>query len=183
MKHYVITIEGDTYELRDQVARALASQKQIKCYNEELLELVAKESEIPLEALKKYDEKSNKSIALYHQGAYDESLMANFDNSYEEQGFILTSKKILKIATEESCVIVGHLSNYILSNMPSVMRIRLADSKAKIDKKRLQYYHYYVGEAWGQSTQYDLILNVAKKSVPEVVAEINLFVDTIKESS
>ena len=98
------------------------------------------------------------------------------DILYEEQ-----RKIILKIAEEESCVIIGRNADFILKdrddvlnvfihgNMPEkIQRIsrlyNVSDQEAAkliadTDKRRMTNYNFYTEQKWGKASNYTLCLN------------------------
>ena len=89
-----------------------------------------------------------------------------------------------QLAAMESCIIVGRCGNYLLRDMPNVLRVfihaplearhervasySLTKTSAEIaryirmeDKRRANYYRYYTGEEWRDAAGYDLCLDSA----------------------
>ena len=113
----------------------------------------------------------------------------------KELPFLAQFDTIKKIASEESCVIVGRCADYALASNPDCLSIfvhadmddrikrvskreDVTESKAKDmiqkrDKQRSSYYNYYTCKKWGDSRSYDLTLNTSKIT-PEACVDIIL---------
>ena len=118
--------------------------------------------------------------------------------------FLAQFDTIKKIASEESCVIVGGCADYALADYPNMVsvfvhadiqaRVRriariydLTDAKAKdiihkTDKKRASYYNYYSSKKWGEATGYNLGIDSGILGIDGAVKMILEFVE-IKEST
>ena len=86
-----------------------------------------------------------------------------------------------KAAEEGSCVFVGRCADYVLRDMPNVVKVFItASMRSRIDKllaqrsmtpqqakryilqaeeKRASYYNYYTGKTWGAAESYDLCID------------------------
>ena len=104
--------------------------------------------------------------------------------------FIQESNLIKKIASEESCVIVGRCADYILKDNDNTVKIfiysnepdkidravnfyGLEKEKAKkeirkIDKLRSNHYKYYTGREWKDYSNYDICINSDKYGASKV---------------
>lgn len=102
----------------------------------------------------------------------------------DESLFNFQSKTIQKIASEESCIIIGRCSDYVLRDHPGLVsvfisadissRIRrimegrgLSESEAKkyieqTERERTKYYNYFTFKKWGDSSSYDLCIDSSK---------------------
>ena len=118
--------------------------------------------------------------------------------------FLAQFETIKKIASTESCVIVGRCADYALSENPNCIntfihadmdyRIKqimakeyLPENKArdliqKTDKQRASYYNYYTSKKWGDSRSYDLCLDSSKLGIDGCVDMILAFADHRKKS-
>lgn len=172
--HLVITIGRECGSGGRHIGKMLAEELGIKCYDKELLNLAAKESGLCRELFESHDEKPTNSF------------LAQFDT-------------IKKLATEESCIIIGRCADYALADFPNVVTVfvtadddvkihtlmerhKISESEAKdmmikTDKRRSSYYNYYSNKRWGDTRSYDLCLNSSKVGLDGAVQIIRSFAD------
>ena len=163
------------------IARMLAMDFNAKYYDQELLNLAAKESGFSEKDFKQNDEKkgflkSLLNLQMPHVGGG----MYSSDFS-QENLFQFQSDAIRKAASEGSCVFVGRCADYVLRDFPNVVSVFVSASmRARIDKllaqqtvtpqqakrlilqaehRRAEYYNYYTGKKWGAAESYDLCIN------------------------
>ena len=163
------------------IARMLAMDFNAKYYDQELLNLAAKESGFSEKVFKQNDEKkgflkSLLNLQMPHVGGG----MYSADFS-QESLFQFQSDAIRKAASEGSCVFVGRCADYVLRDFPNVVSVFVSASmRARIDKllaqqtvtpqqakrlilqaehRRAEYYNYYTGKKWGAAESYDLCIN------------------------
>ena len=111
-------------------------------------------------------------------------------------------KTIMKMANEESCVIVGRNANYILEEYDHTLRVfvhagfnwrvdrmaklsgmdrdEVASEVKDIDKSRKKNCEYYTGRPFGDAAGFDLCINTEKLGIDEAVKLILEAVDNIK---
>ena len=163
------------------IARMLAMDFNAKYYDQELLNLAAKESGFSEKFFEQNDEKkgflkSLLNLQMPHVGGG----MYSSDFS-QENLFQFQSDAIRKAASEGSCVFVGRCADYVLRDFPNVVSVFVSASmRARIDKllaqqtvtpqqakrlilqaehRRAEYYNYYTGKKWGAAESYDLCIN------------------------
>ena len=163
------------------IARMLAMDFNAKYYDQELLNLAAKESGFSEKVFKQNDEKkgflkSLLNLQMPHVGGG----MYSADFS-QESLFQFQSDAIRKAASEGSCVFVGRCADYVLRDFPNMVSVFVSASmRARIDKllaqqtvtpqqakrlilqaehRRAEYYNYYTGKKWGAAESYDLCIN------------------------
>lgn len=186
----IITIGRQYGSAGREIGATIAHDLDIKLYDREMLKRAAKESGICEELFETHDEKPTNSFLYslvmdtyslgYSSGAYA-------DMPINHKIFLAQFDAIKKIASEESCIMVGRCADYALEGYDNVVnvfiyadleaRIRriariydLTDAKAKdiiikTDKQRASYYNYYTNKTWGDAKSYDLCLNSAKLGV------------------
>ena len=111
--------------------------------------------------------------------------------------FLAQFEAIKKLASEESCVIVGRCADYALAGDPDCVSVfihanidfRLKRIKAdtdkefkddnkvidfinKTDKKRANYYNYYSSKKWGDSRSYDFCIDSSVLGIDKTVDAI-----------
>ncbi|MCQ2603554.1 MAG: cytidylate kinase family protein [Spirochaetia bacterium] len=180
-KRLVITITTEAGSGGRKIAEILGNLLGIHIYNKEFTELIAKEGNLPLEFVRKHNER------LYTNGAE-----AFFRESYffAENGFdhyrriyAAQSKVIRRLAETQDCIIIGHCSNYILKNMEGALhifigtnienRVRYLSSKygisprkayekiRKQDEDTNKYYKILTGQNWKDSDNYHISIDSA----------------------
>ena len=196
----VITIGRECGSSGRLIGQRLAEDLGVKCYDKELLSLAAKNSGLCEELFKTHDEKPTNSFLYslvmdtYSMG-YNTS--AYMDMPINHKIFLAQFDTIKKLATEESCVIVGRCADYALADYPNTVTVfisgneedkikslmerhGLTEQKAKdlmikTDKRRASYYNYYSSKKWGGSRSYDLCLNSSAVGLEGAVEVIKAF--------
>ena len=201
-KKTIITIGRQFGSGGHEIGVKLAQHLEIPLYDKEMLKRAAKESGICEELFETHDEKPTSSFLYslimdtyslgYSSGAYA-------DMPINHKLFLAQFDAIKKIASEESCIMVGRCADYALEDFENVInifiyadleqRIRriaqfmdITDAKAKdliikSDKKRASYYNYYTNKTWGEAKGYDLCINSAKLGIDGAVKAITDYVN------
>lgn len=180
----VITIGRESGSAGRLIGQKLAEKMGVKCYDKELLTLAAKNSGLCEELFETHDEKPTNSF-LYSLVMDTYSLgyttSAYMDMPINHKIFLAQFDTIKKLASEESCVIVGRCADYALEDYPNVVTVfingkeedkiahlmerhditeaKARDIMVKTDKKRASYYNYYSSKRWGDAKSYDLCIS------------------------
>ncbi len=197
----VFTIGRQCGSLGRTIGRRLAETMGVKCYDKELLTEAAKNSGLCEELFKNNDEKPTNSF-LYSLVMDTYSMgyggaPAYMDMPLNHKIFLAQFDTIKKLASEESCVIVGRCADYALADYPCKVTVFLTgneedkikrlmelyqvnESKArdiliKTDRKRSSYYNYYSNKKWGDAREYDLCINSSYTGVDGAVELIQRF--------
>lgn len=183
-ENLVITIGRECGSGGRQIGQALAKKMGVKFYDQELLTLCAKNSGLCEDIFHSHDEKPVNSF-LYSLVMDTYSLgyasPGYIDMPLNQKVFLAQFETIKKLASEESCVIVGRCADYALADHPHVLSVFIsADEKDKIpflmkrydvnedkardimiktDKRRASYYNYYTNKKWGSVSSYDFCVN------------------------
>ena len=163
-----------------ELAQKLAERLGIRFYgNDELIPLEAEESGLPEAFIQKHEHN------MAHAVVYDfmtAGYAVNMELSPLEQLFAAQTKVIRRIAAKnESCVLVGRCSDYILYNDPNSFRIfvhaptdyrvqrvseqmgiseRQAEADlATTDASRSRHYEHFTGRPWGDTRYYNLAVD------------------------
>ena len=182
-KHIIICVGRQLGSGGHDIARMLAMDFNANYYDRELLNLAAKESGFSEKFFEENDEKKGFFKSLFnmqapHLGGTSSLYRTNFS---QESLFQFQSDAIRKAAEEGSCVFVGRCADYVLRDMPNVVKIFItASMRSRIDKllaqrsmtpqqakryilqaeeKRASYYNYYTGKTWGAAESYDLCID------------------------
>lgn len=178
------------------IGRMIADKLGIKFYDKDLVSLVAKQEGFSEEFIEENEQKKK--------------FGSTFNSEYNEDDklFIAETKVIKGIAEKESCVIIGRCADYILKDMPNVVKIFIYSSdEGKIDRAvkyynvnekealdkinnqnrlRAKHYKYYTNQEWGKSENYDLTINSDYLGTEETAEMISNIIikkyNTLKET-
>ncbi|MDB7095085.1 cytidylate kinase-like family protein [Erysipelatoclostridium ramosum] len=146
------------------IAQKVAQKVGLVYYDNEVIDLAAREMGMDVDAIRKVAEQKSSSF-MYTMSSSAFSLPLN------DQVFVMQSKIIRHLANHDSCIIVNGCADYILEDYDDVLsifihaplesRIRRVkedyqevhdDYKkyvTKRDKGRSNYYNYYTTKKWG----------------------------------
>ena len=181
-KHIIICVGRQLGSGGHDIARMLAMDFNAKYYDQELLNLAAKESGISEKFFEQNDEKRGIFRSLFHLHASHVGDNNMYNNDFSQENlFKFQSDAILKAADEGSCVFVGRCADYILRERTDVVSVFVSASKrfridqimAKLnvdaptankyikqrESQRASYYNYYTGKKWGSAESYDLCID------------------------
>ncbi len=167
-----------------EIAKMLADTFDCDFYDREILNLAARESGFTEKIFEQHDERKGFFRHLHHVRLPLMNDNTIFDNRFSEEGlFQWQSEAIRHAAEQHSCVFVGRCADYILRDMPELVSIfvtaqtdyRIAkvceregcDAKQaqriiiQAESQRAQYYHYYTGKRWGDSSSYNLCIDAS----------------------
>lgn len=183
---YVVTISREYGSGGRFIGKLIAEKLGIAFYDSELLTKASDMSGISKTCLENYDE-TKESAFSYAQGLY------GMDMSLGQKVFLAQFEAIKKIASQESCVIVGRCADYVLRDNPNVVKVficapledkieraityykinptKAASIIAKKNKKRRSYYNFYTDKEWGKPDSYDLCVN-SKNGIETAVEAI-----------
>ncbi len=193
----VITISREYGSGGREVGRLLAEKLNIPFYDKELLSYLAEESGLDPVLFKSVD--ANVGFANFYFNDGDEFKVGA--SSLRDLGTLSVIQKIqsvqevlIKKLAQESCVIVGRCSNYILREDPYVIdvfvRANLVDKKKRavneygeaveginerlmqVDMRRAKYYNYFCDRIWGKASNYDMIINTSHLSLDDAAEVI-----------
>ena len=170
------------------IGKALAEELEIGFYDKELIEIAARDKNIPFGDLADVDEKRPGawSFPVNHeiQISQDYRAIPMNDVLFELQRDI-----ILSLSDKEDCVIVGRCANHILqdrtlsvfiyapfeTSVKNVMERLDREEKSarklvkRMDKERRSYYEFFTDEKWLDMGQYDLCIDSSKFTTEEIV--------------
>ena len=170
------------------IGKALAEELEIGFYDKELIEIAARDKNIPFGDLADVDEKRPWawSFPVNHeiQISQDYRAIPMNDVLFELQRDI-----ILSLSDKEDCVIVGRCANHILQDrtlsvfiyapfetrVKNVMERHDREEKSarklvkRMDKERRSYYEFFTDEKWLDMGQYDLCIDSSKFTTEEIV--------------
>ncbi|MBE5849607.1 MAG: cytidylate kinase-like family protein [Lachnospiraceae bacterium] len=167
-----------------EIGRKLAEKLGIKCYDKDLIKMVAQDSGFCPEILEHNDERPTNSF-LYNlvMDTYSFGITnSNYvDMPLSHKVFLAQFDTIKKIAGEGPCVIVGRCADYALADFDNVLNLFIygdmskriervmnkyevsekdaRDMIIKKDKQRASYYNYYSTKKWGKAETYNLCVD------------------------
>lgn len=173
------------------IAQKVAQKVGLVYYDNEVIDLAAREMGMDVDAIRKVAEQKPSSF-MYTMSSSAFSLPLN------DQVFVMQSKIIRHLANHDSCIIVNGCADYILEDYDDVLsifihaplesRIRRVkedyqevhdDYKkyvTKRDKGRSNYYNYYTTKKWGHLKNFDLTINsdLGIDEVATIIADLFL---------
>lgn len=192
MANKVITISRQYGSGGREIGERLAKELGVEFYDNKLLEVAAKNSGIHQSHFEENDEKRSNSLLYLLSTTYGQGGVP-FDDSL----FFAKLEAIQKIASEESCVIMGRCADYVLKDFSNVLNVFIsapfeqrvkraeevygitpkhsADYVKRIDKQRTSYYNYYTDRRWGQPQNYHLCIDSTALGIEGTTAAIIRF--------
>ncbi len=183
-RNTVITIARQYGSGGREVGMRLAEVLGIKSYDRELITMAAQKSGMSSEILNHADEKATNSLlyTLALGSSYYGAASIGTDVPINDKLFITQSQIIRDLAAEGPCIIIGRCSDYVLRTNPARFsvfiyapieaRIRRViergaaktekearDLISRTDKRRINYYNYYIGRKWGSPDNYNMMLD------------------------
>ena len=180
------------------IARLLAEELNMKCYDKEIVDEAAANSQFSKEIFDSYDEKrvSAYVIPTPHYVGMNEGFRLNMQVAAAQ------FDAMRNLADKGNCIFVGRCADYVLRNRSDVLsvfimadmpfRVRtimqrkgLSEDQAKklikeVDKDRASYYKYYTDQIWGESENYDLCIDSGNLDVDGMAEVIKSFVELKK---
>lgn len=199
MKNFVITIARGYGSGGRTIGKMLAEKLGIEYYDKELIRLASEQSGINEALFGQTDEKIRNVFLKKLRSEYRESPLPPNDPDFvsDKNLFKIQSHIIKELAKTQSCVIVGRCADYVLRDMPNVVKVfvfasyqacvdnvvriyGISEREAeriidKTDRNRSAYYKYYTGRDWDKASNYDLCLNSSDLGFEKCVEIISEF--------
>lgn len=198
----VITIAREYGSGGRTIGEMLAKDLNIHYYDKELMRLASEDSGINEALFAKADEKL-KATSLFRiaKSAYSGELIPPESDDFvsNDNLFNYQAKIIRQLAEEESCVIIGRCSDYVLKDYDNVLSVfihapldfcleqaakkhsmsakELEKFVERTNKHRAEYYKYYTGRNWTDAKNYDLCLDSSKLGFERCVEEIKAYMN------
>lgn len=173
------------------IGKALAEELGFTFYDKELIEIAAKEKNLPFDTLAKVDERK----ASQWRFPIDSELQLDRDYHFIPMNDVLYDiqrKLIVNLAEKEDCVIVGRCANHILGDkalnvfiyapfewrVNNIMERTGREEKSaeklvrKVDKERRTYYEYFTDKKWNKPDQYHLCIDSSRFTTEQIVKMI-----------
>lgn len=191
-KQIIVSIGREFGSGGHEIAVAISEAFNLPLYDKSILENVAKEKGVDVNALCKFDETPKNRLfsrTVYGHSSSPEEAIANMQFDFLRE----------KAASGESFVVVGRCANSILKEYPGLVSIFVtADMEKKIDrvaeffdisrneaediirknnKKRKLYHNFYCKEKWGDSRYYELIINTSRIGINQSKEIVKAYID------
>ncbi|MCI8490933.1 MAG: cytidylate kinase-like family protein [Lachnospiraceae bacterium] len=201
MEHVVITIARQYGSGGRTVGKMLAKEMNIPYYSSNLLKMASEESGINEKLFMQLDEKlKNSPFLRMSTDVYTGDLISPESSDFvsAKNLFNFQAKVIKRLASTESCVIIGRAADFVLKDYPNVVSVFVHGSAefnlarameqnsmtesemekfiAKTDKYRAEYYRHYTGRDWTDARNYDLCLNSSKLGFEKCVEAIKAYI-------
>ena len=169
------------------IARALARELQIRCYDKEIVDEAARCSKLCREVVDSFDEK--RVAAFIGQEGHFLSFGENFGLNMRAAAAQFDA--IRSLAEQGDAIFVGRCADYVLRGREDLLRVfimgdlprrietvmaryDLGEEQAKklireVDKDRSSFYRYYTDQLWGEAGNYDLCIDSGRIGVDGAV--------------
>ena len=191
-KKYIITVSREYGSGGRYVGRLIADKLGIKFYDKDLIIRLAEETGLTEEYIEKNEEKRD-PLSILNNGFYEG--LTNSDHL-----FLKESELIRKLASEDSCVIIGRCADFILKDKKNVLKVFISGSMEdkikrvtkiygidkkdaqkeinRINKLRASHYKHYTGNEWLEASNYDICINSDLYGVEKTA---DIICDLVKE--
>lgn len=185
MGNRVITISRQFGSGGRTIGKEVAAKLGIPCYDQKLIELIAKESGFSTSTVAELDEHSVKRKLFP-----DRADQARHNIYLQRALWNVQEKAILNLALQGSCVIVGRCAGHILQDTDCLRAYIHADESLRAqrivdvygetgedplrrirdkDKRRREYYQQYTGKKWGDAANFHIALDSGKLGIETCV--------------
>ena len=184
MKKKIVTISRQYGSGGRYIGKKLAKAMGVPCYDEKLIDMVAKESGFAQSFVAEKGERMTGSLLfnIASSLSFANNVFSTNNGVTLQDEIYFTQNRIIKeLADKGPCVIVGRCADYILREREDCLNVFIfADNESKIeraekyfnitreeapavlkkkDKARANHYKYYTDQEWGMASNYDLCLN------------------------
>ncbi|MCD8097116.1 MAG: cytidylate kinase-like family protein [Lachnospiraceae bacterium] len=199
MKKQIVTISRQYGSGGRYISKKLAEKLGISCYDEELIDMVAKESGFAEEFIAEKGERITGSLLfnIASNLSYTNNVFSGNGTSLQDEIYFTQSRIIKDLAEKGPCVIVGRCADYVLREREDCLNVFIhADEKSRIaravtyfgiteedapsaikkkDKARYNHYKFYTDQEWGLAANYDLCLDSGELGIDgcvEIIAHV-----------
>lgn len=196
MANRIITITRQYGSGGREIGERLAELMGVEFYDNKLLDVAAGDSGIHKNHFEVNDEKRTNSFLYLLSTTYGQGGVP-FDDTL----FFAQLNAIQKIASQQSCVIIGRCADYALREFTGVTNLFIcapfedrvkravevygidakhaADYVKRIDKQRTSYYNYYTDRRWGLPQNYSLCIDSSTLGIDGTVELLGQFLDRV----
>lgn len=196
-KQRIIAIGREYGSGGHKIGEILSKRYGIPLYDKEMIEEIAKEKNLDLDELKKYDETPrnrlfSRTVNGFTNSPEETISQMQFDFLREKakagESFVVVGRcatSILKDNENTVCIFVtGNLVDEA-TRISKMYRITEVEGEAlveKVNKQRKQYHNYYCKEKWGDSRYYDLIINSSKVGIENAADIIDNYIKLMQNT-
>lgn len=190
MKINYITIEREYGSGGSKIARRLAEECGLPCYGREILEIISKEQDIPVDKLQEFEKNATASL-LYSLVLMSQNQPGDL---HSNPGRICLDEKVTiqQLAEKGPAVFLGHCAAKALEEREGVLKVfihanweekmkrinedyNISGSNAehamkRADKKRANFYTANTTKKWNDIHNYDIILDSSQLGIDQCVA-------------
>lgn len=182
----IITISREFGAGGGEIGRKVAKALNYEFYDKDLLFQAARESNIDVESMLKWDE----SVPMNF--GFAQSLFDFYNKPLNEKLFSALKEVVKTIGEKGNCVIVGRNANSILKEFDFALHVfvqadaywrqermkgimtdatesKINEQIRVIDKKRKKYCHYHTKTDFGDAKYYDICFNTSKLGIDACV--------------
>lgn len=178
--HFVITIAREYGSGGREIGKQLAQHFGIPFYDRELIDMAAKSEGLSPDFVESREQNISSSL-LYEMIMQDYSVPLENSLAKDDALFVTQSHIIRKLASEQSCIIIGRCADYVLRDFKNCFKVFIhADYDSKLKRATVEYHepeekaveklkhtdhgranHYrtYTGAIWNDASHYDLCLD------------------------
>lgn len=197
---FVLTIDREFGSGGKYIGEQVAKHFGINCYDNQLLTKVAEKYNVDMKVLESVDEKQMSSFwygfatnVVFKDGQIQAV-------SAEDNLFLKQARTIEELYENESCVIIGRCSDFVLKNKPNVVSVFVYSTNLEfkverkmnfentsreetlnnikvIDTLRSNYYNRFTDQTWGDKKNYNLCLDSSSLGVDECVQYIIKYIE------
>lgn len=193
LDYHVITIGREYGSGGHEIGERIAQTLGIPFYDNQMMEMVAKESGLSVDTVRDYDQRLPHSL-LYELVTKDFSMPTERSISKKDALFVAQSRVIRRLASEGPCVIVGRCADFVLADNPHAINVYLrasdeykqkraveyygivpeaaAEKVAKINSLRRDHYSYFTEKTWGDPRNYAAVYDTSRLSSDAVVRSV-----------
>jgi len=186
----VITIGRQFGSGGREFGKRLADELQIPYYDREIMEEIAKRTQLAEDYLNRVVEHRPSYHFPITVGRTLHGVAPDYMIRHQAEIFAEKNRALREMAERSDCVIVGRCADYILREMKPIrifvyadMDSRIARCRARaeadeglsdrqmkkrileVDRNRARYYRYYTGQIWGDRSYYDLCINTTNTDI------------------
>ena len=166
----IITISREFGAGGSAIGTQVAKRLGYEFYDKAIILRAAKESNIDVESILKWDEKVPVNFG------FAQSLFDFYNKPLNEKLFEVQREVIRRIGEKGNCVILGRNANTILKEFDNCLHVfihaKISDEIRAIDKARKKYCTYYTNTEFGMSEYYDISLSSSTLGIETCVDTI-----------
>ena len=191
-KKFTITLGRECGAGATLIAQMLSEELNIPYYDKDIFRMVSDRSGVLEEFFHVNNERPGNNLLykiIKDLNSRDQKPSLGKDIVSPDNLYRFQSELIRELADNETCMIIGRCSDYILRDHDHVIRVFVCgDSESKVrrmmstfslerntaidrirdtDKQRRKYYNYYTGKTWDSAANYDLCLNTGSMTIQE----------------